>query len=76
MSLTTDQYRALVNDVAAAPSMSELAALRLEARHAGVLEIRGSFLEVLMGLREHRLSQPEPDAPRDGTVLQRRQAVS
>ena len=68
MSLTTEQYRALVNEVAAAPSISELAALRLEARRAGVLEIRGSFLEVLMGLREHRLSQPDPDASDDHTA--------
>jgi hypothetical protein len=61
MSLTTEQCRSLVNEVAAAPSISELATLRLEARRAGMFDVRGSFLEVLMGLREHRLSQPARD---------------
>ena len=68
MSLTPEQYVALVNEVAAAPSISELASLRLEARRGGVLEIAGSFLEVLIGLREHRLSRPVPDASDEHTA--------
>lgn len=64
MTLNAEQSRALVDAIAAAPSSVALADLRLEARRAGLFDAGGGFLEVLMGLREYRLSQlavGEPD---------------
>ena len=64
MTLTAEQSRALVDAIATAPSSVALADLRLEARRAGLFDVGGGFVEVLMGLREYRLSQlavGEPD---------------
>jgi len=57
MRLTTEQSRALVDAIAAAPSLDTLADLRRVARREHALDVRGSFLELLIELRQERLDQ-------------------
>lgn len=59
MTLTAEQYRALVEAIAVAASPDVLAALRGVVRREQGLDLRGSFAEVLIELREERLMRAQ-----------------
>jgi len=57
MTLTTEQSRALVDAIATAPSLDALADLRRAAAREQRLDVRGSFLELLIELRQEKLAR-------------------
>jgi hypothetical protein len=57
MTLATEQSRALVDAIAGAPSLAILADLRRVARREHALDVGGSFLEMLIELRQERLER-------------------
>ena len=64
MTLTTEQSRALVDAIAAAPSLDTFADLRRVARREHALDVRSSFLELLIELRQERLEQQRRQSSR------------
>ena len=59
MTLTTEQYRALIEAIAVASTLEALAALRTVARREQGLDVRGGFVETLIELRQERLTRPK-----------------
>lgn len=57
MTLTTEQSRALVDAIADAPSENILGELRQVATREHVLDASGSFLELLIALRQAKLTR-------------------
>ena len=57
MTLTPEQSRALVDAIATAPSLDALADLRRVATREQRLDARGSFLELLIEIREEKLAR-------------------
>lgn len=64
MTLTTQEYRALIDAIAAAPSLDALSALRSEVRREHGFDIQGGFVEVLLELRLVKLARMTPDPAR------------
>ena len=57
MTLTTEQSRALVDAIAAAPTLEALTDLRRVATREHALDVHGSFLELLIELRQEKLAR-------------------
>ena len=75
MTLTPEQSRALVDAIATAPSLDALADLRRVATREQRLDVRGSFLELLIELRQERLEQrlsPPGDSRRAAAAARNR----
>ena len=60
MTLTTEQYRALIEAIAVASTLEALAALRaVVQREQPGPDVRGGFVEMLIELRQERLTRPK-----------------
>ena len=57
MTLTTEQYRALIEAIAVASTIEALVALRRVVRREYGLDAEGGFVESLIQLRHQRLEQ-------------------
>ena len=57
MTLTVEQSRALIDAIALAPSDDVLGELRRAARREHGLDIHGSFLDLLIELRQEKLAR-------------------
>jgi hypothetical protein len=55
--LTAEQSRALIDAVATADTLEELADLRRVATRERLLDVRGGFLELLIELRQDTLTR-------------------
>ena len=64
MTLTVEQSRALIDAIALAPSDDALGELRRVARREHGPEIDGSFLELLIALRQEKLARTGPSRAR------------
>ncbi len=66
MPLNTDEFRALVDAIALAPSADALSDLRVDVRREYGADVAGSFIELLLALRAEKLTQPVPALVRGG----------
>jgi len=64
MTLTVEQSRALIEAIAIAPSDDVLGELRRVATREHGLEVHGSFLELLIELRQEKLARTGPSRAR------------
>lgn len=57
MTLTAEQSRAFIEAIVTAPSIDALHVLHRQARHECGLDIRGSFLELLIEVTQEKLAR-------------------
>lgn len=68
MTMTPEQCRSLIDAIAAAASSDVLAELRRGVRREQGFDVRGSFVELLIDLRQEKLARLNADTGRARTA--------